>query len=301
MAPRVWHIKSSRLNFHVCFVIAENLSSGTQKITPLPSPFPTYGARNAVPVVRIMEAKEPCDVTGKAPCIIEYGGWFMIHAVQPPASCCVPHLRQGESGFRCVEQNFDQTVVTGSSVDLRTVACLLPLNAPIVLCTPKYTDSEMMDSSDAVDSEEGTMDLECHKDSLSAEDQEQLTVYDTDVYLEAECVGDVIPNGCNIFDLGQECRSCFASCTGALLYVEDKAAEIAEKVRVCSFSKLDVCKRARARDSAVICFWPVRFGCQAIANLSGGVRTKDSTNLEKILEECVPGLPLGRKYTFVPS
>lgn len=35
------------------------------------------------PVFRIMEAKEPCDVTGKAPCIIEYGGWFMIHVGHP--------------------------------------------------------------------------------------------------------------------------------------------------------------------------------------------------------------------------
>lgn len=94
------------------------------------------------------------------------------------------------------------------------------------------------------------MDLECHRDSLSAENQKQLAEYDTDVYLEAECVSDVIPNGCNIFGLGQECRSCFASCRGALLYVEDYAAEIAEKVRVCVSSR-SLSLHTRTRDAVV--------------------------------------------------
>ncbi|CAN0035810.1 unnamed protein product [Ectocarpus fasciculatus] len=70
----------------------------------------------------------------------------------------------------------------------------------------------------------------CNIDSLSDADQQQLALYDSDMYLEDDCVNDStpLPLSCNYMGLGQECRGCFLTCVGALKYMEDKPEHIEE-------------------------------------------------------------------------
>lgn len=69
--------------------------------------------------------------------------------------------------------------------------------------------------------------------ALSDAAAEQLSIYDKAVYLEPDCINGAtpLPVNCNHMGLGQECRGCFLTCDGAMKYMEDFAAEIAQWVR----------------------------------------------------------------------
>lgn len=69
---------------------------------------------------------------------------------------------------------------------------------------------------------------ECSYSALSDAAQEQLDVYDKDLYLEPDCVNGAVPLPvhCNYMGLGQECRGCYLTCDGATKYMEDFPEEI---------------------------------------------------------------------------
>ena len=73
---------------------------------------------------------------------------------------------------------------------------------------------------------------ECSKSSLSQAAQEQLDIYDKDLYLEPACVNGTVPLPvhCNYMGLGQECRGCYMTCEGAMKYMDDFPQEIADWV-----------------------------------------------------------------------
>lgn len=84
-----------------------------------------------------------------------------------------------------------------------------------------------MDSDD-----DGSMNAECNRSSLTAADLEGLDVYDLDMYIEPACMETTehLPNGCNFMGLGQGCRGCYETCEGALYYIKMNKNEIDEKV-----------------------------------------------------------------------
>jgi len=95
------------------------------------------------------------------------------------------------------------------------------------------------------------------KAALSDSDLEQLSIYDKDIYVDSDCVDSEtpLPVHCNYMGLGQECRGCFKTCDGALRYMDDYAAEIAEWVSYiaqalgCPRRKRD---RARCTKTAMV-------------------------------------------------
>lgn len=67
--------------------------------------------------------------------------------------------------------------------------------------------------------------------------REQMDKYGKDLYIDPACSETSIDpvNHCNMFGIGQNCRGCYNTCEGALLYKEDFAAEYAVVVSLISF------------------------------------------------------------------
>lgn len=58
-------------------------------------------------------------------------------------------------------------------------------------------------------------------------------MYSKDLYLEPGCVNGTtpLPMHCNYMGLGQECRGCYMTCMGVMMYMQDYAEEYAIWVR----------------------------------------------------------------------
>ena len=157
---------------------------------------------------------------------------------KPSRAWFVPLLTNARSGLTCVAfRSLSLCRAICPSVKLEHIehACrdLSTISTPLNRLLRRQNTCDMYHDAETttVTIDEETLNLECQRSSMTAADQMQLDVYDTDMYLDPACVSDNIPNGCNYFGLGQECRGCFMTCDGASTYLEDKAQEIAEKVR----------------------------------------------------------------------
>lgn len=70
-------------------------------------------------------------------------------------------------------------------------------------------------------------DNECSMDALTEAQRKQLGKYDKGLFLDPACSSDDLPHHCNYMGITQDCRGCYNTCTGVVLYVEDFAEEYA--------------------------------------------------------------------------
>lgn len=102
-----------------------------------------------------------------------------------------------------------------------TLSCI-PLHVPLshtTKCLPHITSHAAAQG-------------DCSLDELTDAQRTQMEIYDKDLYLDPNCTSSVgAVHHCNYMGIAPDCRGCYSTCEGALLYMEDFMEEYEFVVR----------------------------------------------------------------------